>query len=298
MLKRTVVGLTVGLFAILGMGGSARPIPPPGLIGDFNWHGSGELFGGFSALNVSADGARFVALSDQGGIVAGQFQRNAAGVIVGVTNGVVEPLLGPTGKRLGQFNTDSEGMAVAPDGTIFVSFEGPAMVRRYAHLGASAETMPKHPDFAFMAHNTSLESLAIGADGTLYTLPETSGVMDRPFKIYRLRNGAWDQPTSIPRRGWFLVSDATVGPDGRFYVLERQFLGFRGFASRIRRFTFEGDALTHEEQLLRTMPGTHDNLEGLSVWRDPAGHLRATMVSDDNFLFFFRNEIVEYRLPD
>ena len=49
---------------------------------------------------------------------------------------------------------------------------------------------------------------------------------------------------------------------------------------------------------MQTEPGLHDNLEGLSVWRDPQGRLRATMVSDNNYLFIFRSEIVEYRLPD
>jgi hypothetical protein len=43
--------------------------------------------------------------------------------------------------------------------------------------------------------------------------------------------------------------------------------------------------------------GTHDNLEGLDVWADAEG-LRATMISDDNFRFFQRTEIVDYRLPD
>lgn len=41
--------------------------------------------------------------------------------------------------------------------------------------------------------------------------------------------------------------------------------------------------------------GRHDNLEGLSVWRDAQG-LRLTMVSDDNFMFFQRTEFVEYRV--
>jgi len=43
---------------------------------------------------------------------------------------------------------------------------------------------------------------------------------------------------------------------------------------------------------------THDNLEGVSVWRDADGALRATLVSDDNFRFLQQTEIVEYLLPD
>jgi hypothetical protein len=48
--------------------------------------------------------------------------------------------------------------------------------------------------------------------------------------------------------------------------------------------------------LVDTPAGTHDNLEGLSVWRGPRG-LVATMISDDNFRFFQTTEIVEYALP-
>ncbi len=53
-----------------------------------------------------------------------------------------------------------------------------------------------------------------------------------------------------------------------------------------------------ETLLLETASGTYDNLEGVSVWRDAGGRLRATMISDDNFKFFQRTEIVEYALPD
>ena len=120
----------------------------------------------------------------------------------------------------------------------------------------------------------------------------------KPFPVYRFRNGVWDQPFILPRRGYFLAVAADIGPDGRFYLLERQFFGLLGFGSRVRRFTMSPDGLSKEETLLQTTPGQHDNLEGLSVWRDASGTLRLTMISDDNFLFLQRTEIVEYRVPD
>ena len=52
----------------------------------------------------------------------------------------------------------------------------------------------------------------------------------------------------------------------------------------------------YDDTLLETPTGTHENLEGLAVWRDPEGRLRLTMVADDNFNLFLRNQIVEYRL--
>ena len=90
---------------------------------------------------------------------------------------------------------------------------------------------------------------------------------------------------------------ADFGPDGRLYVLERKFARI-GFRSRLRRFKWTDSALTQEETLIETSVATHDNLEGVSIWRDSRGQLRATMISDDNFLWIQRTEIVEYSLPD
>ena len=298
MRQRSFLGLTLACLLGFGLQGSAGPVSPAALISDFNWHGTGRYFGGFSALHISPDGANFVAVSDAGAYATGQFQRDTQGRIIGITSTVPVPLKGRLGIPLPHGRTDSEGLAIAPDGNMWVSFEGPARVGHYASIGANLDALPDHPDFAGMPENTSLESLASDRDGTLYTLPETSGDPKNHFKIYRFRNGVWDQPTTIPRRGLFLVADASIGPDGRFYILERQFFGLGGFASRIRRFTFAAGQLKDEVTLLQTAPGVHDNLEGLAVWRDAAGQLRATMVADNNFLFFLRNEVVEYRLPD
>ena len=118
--------------------------------------------------------------------------------------------------------------------------------------------------------------------------------MSRPFPVCRFNGGEWDIPFAIPRRDEHLVSGADIVPDGRLYVLERQFTGF-GFKTSVRRFELDG---THETTVLDTANATHDNLEGISVWRDAAGQLRITMISDDNFKFFQQTQIVEYQIDD
>jgi hypothetical protein len=90
--------------------------------------------------------------------------------------------------------------------------------------------------------------------------------------------------------------DADFGPDGRFYLLERD-LTLLGFRSRLRRWDITAEGPGNEVTLFQTAAGTHDNLEGLSIWRDSTGGLRATMISDDNFLPLQRTELVEYALP-
>lgn len=147
-----------------------------------------------------------------------------------------------------------------------------------------------------MSINGSLEALAIDASGRLFTIPENAPQEDQPFPVYRF-DGDWTQPFGIPQKGDFLPVGADFGPDGRLYVLERNFLGLGGFASRVRAFEVTEDSLGEGETVLRTEAGAHDNLEGLAVWQDSKGRIRLTMVSDDNFKFYLRQEIVEYVLP-
>ena len=117
------------------------------------------------------------------------------------------------------------------------------------------------------------------------------------------RNAAWTSTGQIPVWRWngqplvaalqpaavqgsFLPVDADFGPDGRFYLLERD-LTLLGFRSRLRRWdiTAVGSRKMNETVLLQT---------GSRHPRQPRGpvylggrnrpELRATMVSDDNFL--------------
>lgn len=86
---------------------------------------------------------------------------------------------------------------------------------------------------------------------------------------------------------------ADFGPDGRLYLLESGFNGL-GFRSLVRRFDVDEAGAHNETEFLRSGLGVHDNLERLAVWRDPQGRIRLTMISEDNFRFFQRTEIVEY----
>lgn len=296
MQKRPLFALILGFALIGGLQGSASPPLPQGLLQAFRWTGDDPNFGGFSGFHLWPDGERFLAISDKGMFLEGRIERGPDGAITGVRQGRVTPLLARGTDALSAGRTDSEGLAVAPDGRVFISFEGVARVLEYDRISGSAVNLPDHPDFAEMQNNSSLESLAVDAAGTLYTLPERSGNLSRPFPVYRFKGGRWDQPFGLPRLGSFLAVDAAVGPDGRFYLLERDFQGLAGFASRVRSFALGADGLSDERVEMESAVGSHDNLEGLTVWRDASGALRMTMVSDDNFNFFQTTEIVEYRV--
>jgi hypothetical protein len=296
MRRRTQLGLTIAVLVTLGLQSSASAPMPAGLVGSFRWYINDPAFGGLSAIEVDATGTGFIALSDRGNFFAGTLHRDSDGRIDGVADVVVTPVLGRDGKRLRKGKLDTEGLAIGKGG-IYVSLEGPAQVVRFKTLTGGGKALASAGDFAGMQRNSSLEALAIDADGTLYTLPERSGRLDEPFPVYRFKDG-WTQPFTIPRIGEYLPTAADFGPDGRLYVLEREFHGLLGFQSRVRRFVVKGDSIDAGEVLIETAIGQHDNLEGLSVWRDRDAKLRLTMISDDNFRFFQSTQIVEYAVPD
>lgn len=298
MSRRSVGGVILGLALASGLVGSASQPLPPGFLSAFHWQSDDPLFGGFSAIELASDALGFVILSDKAAYTSGSVTRDTAGLITGITAAPMRLLHGPDDLPLGLYRTDTEGLALLPDGRAYVSFERDSRVAEYDTLSGPGIVIAKPKAFAKMQLNSGLEALAVDAEGTLYTLPERSGEWSLPFPVYRYRDGEWSQPFGLPRRGQFLAVAADIGPDGRIYLLERQFHGPAGFAARVRRFDIGLDALSHEETLFQTVPGQHDNLEGLSVWRDAAGALRLTMISDDNLFFLQRTEIVEYRVPD
>ena len=297
MRRRSGGALGAALLVTLGLQGSAETTPPLGFLQQFEWESNDPLSGGLSALELAKDGTAATVLSDQGTWSRGQIIRDDSDHILGVTLAPFRPLFGRGTAPLTKGRTDSEGLAIAADVTAFLSFEGVARVLMYRDLAGVAENLPGPPEFAQLQVNSALEALAIDADGVLYTMPERSGDENRPFPIFRLRDGVWDHQLDLPRLSGFLPVGADFGPDGRLYILERQFHGLAGFSSRLTRYGV-GDVLGPPEVMFQSAVGFHDNLEGVAIWRDRAGHLRATMVADDNFLPFLSSGLVEYQLPD
>jgi hypothetical protein len=297
MYIRIAIAMISALALILGLSSLAGTPGKAVFVGSFRWTSDNERFGGFSGLELGDDGARFWTISDRGVLALGQFQRDpASDAIVGASQFVPLPIRAPDGEATHGVWTDAEGLAVSPDGEIYVSFEGEHRIWRYAKAGGNAAKMPEHPDFDEFQNNSGLEVLAMDPQGDLFAVPERSGVLTRPFPVYRFQDGVWQQPFGLPRRSPYLAVGGDFGPDGKFYLLERHFNGVFGFSSRVRRFTFSQDGISDEETLLETTTGRFDNLEGIAVWRDSTGDIRLTMISDDNFRSFQRTEFVEFRL--
>lgn len=288
-----------GLALAAGALAASRPAGTSGnaaYLGSFTWRSPQGWFGGFSALEIAKDGKSMIVISDRATIALVSLQRSEGRITAAEILGA-NALLSSRGKPLKGFAGDSEGIAVTPDGTICISYEGVPRVACHQTAGSRAAVLPRHDSFKALPGNKALEALAINSRGHLFTLPEGAVTPGGDIPVWRWNGTGWSHVFSLPRRENFKPVSADFGPDGRLYVLERDF-GIFGFRSRLRRWSVSASGLSGEETLLKTPMGRHDNLEGLSVWQDSSGLLRATMVSDDNFNGFQRTELVEYTLPD
>lgn len=298
MPRRPVLALIAALVALALLAGPplATARLPAAFVGSYFWSREEEEFGGLSGFELGDDGLSFTAISDRGTLYAGRLVRDAEGAVIAVETSGASPIPGPGGGPLRGGETDAEGLAVGPDGSLFISFEGLDRVGELAAPDGPMTWLPRPDAFRRLQTNSGLEALAIDTEGRLYTLPERSGRRGRPFPVWRWTGTDWEQAFTLPREGDFLPTGADFGPDGRLYLLERDFKGLFGFRSRVSRFEIGPDGPGRRELLLQTHGPWRDNLEGLAVWADVAGAIRLTMISDDNFNPLQRTEIVDYRL--
>ncbi len=285
--------LALSAVALFPLAGSAQEPRPTDMAPVYVWRGSGRTFGGFSAIHLYPNGLDFIALSDRAYLYFGRLQRDESERIIGVTTHSIHQLRHSDGSFLSGPRGDSEGIALGPDGTIYIAFEGARRTRvaAYDTPDSPARILPRHPDFRDMPGNGALEALAIDAQGRLYTLPEESP--SDSFPLYRFAQNRWEIISHVPERDGFAPVGADFGPDGNLYLLERRFR-IPSFATRISRL--RPGRWDRPETLIETAPGMLDNHEGISITLNRAGRLRATIISDDNRFFLQRTEIVEFLL--
>lgn len=280
------------ILAFTTLAACAGPAQQP--TGSWVWEDDDPAHGGYSAIEVTEGGRSAVVLSDRGQMVQLRIRRGPAGQIAGIETDGGTTLAAFDG---GKATPDTEGLAIPEDGDRFyISVERNPRVLAYVTASRTPRSLPVPEAFEALPTNRALEGLAVDADGALWTMPEDAS--GDTLSTYILRGTTWQDGPALPRRGEFVPVGLDFDDTGRLYLLERDLEGVLGFRSRVRRFTFAGNEIASEEELLATLPGVHDNLEGIAVWRDDAGGLRLTMISDDNFFFVQQTELVEYDVPD
>ena len=251
---------------------------------------------GVSGIEITDGGEGFIAVSDAGWFLEGTLTREA-GILSGAEDTNVRPIIGQNGypvraRRVADWS-DAEGLALLPDGTMFVSFERWARVSRYSTQTGPGGWIKDHVDFTTFADNRELEAVAVDLDGVVYTMPEVE-TDPAGFPMYRLDSEGWVVADHIPASEGFSLVGADFGPNGMMYILERKLVFATWWQSRVRRF----DPATRQLKILWAPEADiFGNLEGISVWEAPDG-LRATMVSDNNGTDGVATEIVEMRLTE
>ena len=263
----------------------------------YRWTHDDPNFGGFSGLWLSPDGSELIALSDRGYYAKAQVTRDQGQILEIETTEVTQlPLVDNRAPE--DFLIDAEGLTVAPDGSIYVSYEGHHRVWKFDATFENPQWTHKWNYFWHLQNNSGLEAIASDKDGVIYAIPERSGKWEKPFPVQRYKDGVWDATLSIPRSKRFLVVGAEFGPDGRFYLLERDFDVLSAFKSRVRRFELMDQEFVGEETLLETRFSAMDNAEGISLWTDTDNRTIVSIISDDNYTGILRTFVTEYVLVE
>ncbi len=257
------------------------------------WEDDAPWFGGLSGTEISPDGSQLTVISDRGRIMLVDVVRENE-VLTGLSITHSVALRDDVGKILRKPFNDAEGLAIASDGTVYISFEGQHRIAAINLADGATETSVPAPTIESMSENAGLEALAINPNGILFALPE--GTTTDSFPLYALQNDSWRTIAQIPKRGSFVPVGADFDDQGLLYLLERTVTPL-GFRSRIRRFDLDAPDLG-EKTLLHTLPARFDNLESIAVWKDPAGQTCLTVISDDNFLSVQRTQVVEFTVME
>lgn len=263
------------------------------LLGVYDWETDSVV--GVSGLEVTSDGMGFVAVADEGWWIEGRFGRSGE-VISDLQVTRMASIIGQDGfpvsaRRVNDWS-DAEGLAVAPDGQAWVSFERWAHVWRFNKPFERAHWIKDHETFYEFSENRQLEAVAISPEGTVYAFSEQP--LMEGFPIYRLgEDDLWQIDGYLPERDVFAIVGADFDENGTLYLLERKLIVGLWWQNRVRRV----DLQSGEDVTLWTSPrDTYGNLEGISVWRDESGP-RLTLVSDNNG-GGDPTRFVEFRLTD
>ena len=264
-------------------------------------------FGGVSAIRVGADGAHFLALTDQGRWLRGRI--TYAGMRpAGIADAEMAPILGFDGKPLAARRWyDTESIAL-DGGTAYVGIERVHQIVRLDYgrhgLMARALAIAVPPGMKRLPSNGSIEALefvpkGFPLAGTLIAISERGYDDQGNLKAF-LIGGPSPGAFAVKRSEDFDVSDCALLSGGDLLLLERRYSLLRGVAMRMRRIplaSVKPGALVDGPVLVYADMGYEiDNMEGLSVHRTAGGDTVLTLVSDDNFSPIQRTILLQFTL--
>jgi hypothetical protein len=275
--------------------------------GGLDFRASNADFGGISGLSLDANGARFVAISDAGLWVTGEF-RERHGRLAGIDDLAMAPMLGAGNRALMKMRRgDTEALAMS-NGIAYVGIERANEIVKFPFardgLEARGEKVSLPGAARRLPRNQGFEAVGMGVPGTplagtLVAIAEGGGEGDAPAEGF-LIGGRSPGRFNLRRSGGYDITDLAFLPDGDFIVLERRFSILGGIGMRLRRIGAAEvrPGTTVDGEVLADVGGdcTIDNMEALAISRSRSGEIILTIMSDDNYSLLQRNLVLRFAL--
>jgi len=274
---------------------------PSGLtfLGGLTLTSDSRNFGGFSGLEVSRDGQRFVSVSDGGNWLTGRFVYSN-GRLNGIADARLAPILNRNGRAEKQGSrSDAEAVAAwtskGLDGELIVGFERRQRIEQFNlgkwGFGAKPQLVTSPEALSHGQYNGELEALGRFTEGPLkhrlIAISERKQTRAGQLRGWLWRTGETHE-FHIPRHEDYLITGLAILPGGKEIItVERSFTPPVLVGMTLRRFSVD------ELQKRNTGPGKLlfagrltsyqiDNMEGIAAHQDDRGTV-ITLISDDNF---------------
>lgn len=253
-----------------------------------------EGFGGFSGLEIAQ--GQLVAVSDTGWWLHADLPDLPESIDFPTASFVA--MRDDDGARLEKQGGDAEGLAQRPDG-FAVSFERDHRIMTAPHSGAFDKLITDRR-FEQFGTNKGMEALTLVANGNMLAIGEDQD--DGFFSMLLIAADGTVRSATLPALSRHNVTGADLGPDGRLYLLLRDYTPLLGVSVMIQRYALKDGGFPDPdsaELLARFESDTGiDNMEGISVWQDTNSKTRVTLISDDNYRSFQRTILVDLELAD
>ncbi|MEL6200849.1 MAG: esterase-like activity of phytase family protein [Pseudomonadota bacterium] len=302
------VSITARPIANFLIGSDQQKFGPLTFLGGLEMESREQHFGAISGVDFSGEAIWLV--TDTGFWLQGSLNRNENGAPEAITATSIGEITAKGGARFSnKWEADAEGIAIAQDGTVVISFERDHRIAQYQWDGANLrfveDEQPPVPLYE-LRQNRGFEGVAVAPENFAY--PQAIvGLSEKSLDKQRNIMGFVNPPGpsnafefSLLRTDNFDVTDIAFLPTGDLLVLERRFNLSQGIAMRIRQI--DGDQLTERSTvdgktlLEADMSYQIDNMEGLAITPLGDDQVRLTLVSDDNKSLLQRNLLLEFAL--
>ena len=288
-------------------------------IGKLIWRGglvlssNDRAFGGYSGLEVSPDGRQFMAVSDAGTWLTGEFVygdgrlRGVRGARVGAIKALQNRVLRRRSDR------DAEAIRLfggtLKRGRALVSFEinqriGVFPIHGGVIRGPNRYLRPARR----LPVNKGLEAIALVKSPSRSTRRLVAFAERSLDRNGHHRGWIWNglsghpRPVALTNPNGFDITDAVGLEGGDLLVLERRFRWSEGVKMRLRRIKAArvkaGSVMSGVTLVRADMRYEIDNMEGVAVHRAAKGETIVTLISDNNFnTFLQRTLVLQFALP-